>query len=146
MVLDLVAENLGMPRSLLDHRGREIAHPHMLYAAFLLQLSHGAQGLLEGHAGVGPVHEQKVDVLGLELLEAPAGRADDAIVGEAAGPYFGDEEDVFAVRTRVSYAAPDLVLVGIYLSSVDMPVSQIEGALHGLDAFLPGEPPGTQAQ
>src|SRR5215211_2371806 len=36
MVLDLVAEVGGMPRSLLDHRGREVAHPYVPNAPFLL--------------------------------------------------------------------------------------------------------------
>src|SRR5918995_1069668 len=146
MVLDLVAEDLGVPRSLLDHGGREVAHPHVPYAPFLLELSHGAKGLLEGYAWIGPVHEEKVDVLGPEILEALAGRADDAIVGEAARPYLGDEEDLLAVHTRVSYGAPDPVLVGVYLGGVDVAVSQGEGVRDGPDAPLAGEPPGTQAQ
>ena len=95
----------------------------MLYAPLLLQLSHSAQGFPEGHAGVGPVHEQQIDVLGLELLEALAGRAEDVVVGETAGAHLGDEEDLLAVYARVSYAAPDLALVGIHLGGVDVPVA-----------------------
>ena len=68
MVLDLVAEDVCVLRSLLDHRGRKVAHAYLLYAPLLLQLGHRPQGLLEWHAGVGPVHEQQVNVLGSELL------------------------------------------------------------------------------
>src|SRR3712207_8302782 len=102
MILDLVAEDSGVTGSILDHRGKEVAHPYVLYAPLLLQLGHSAQGLPEGHAGVRPMHEQQVDVLGLELLKALAGRADDVVVGEAAGAYLGDQEDLLTAHTRVS--------------------------------------------
>jgi hypothetical protein len=92
------------------------------------------------------VHEQQIDVLGLELLEALAGRAEDVVVGETAGAHLGDEEDLLAVYARVSYAAPDLALVGIHLGGVDVPVAQSEGAFDGPDALLTGESPGAQAQ
>src|SRR3712207_9326542 len=61
MVLDLVAEDGGVPGGLLDHRGREVAHPCVLYAPLLLQFGQCAQGLPKGYAGVRPVHEQRVD-------------------------------------------------------------------------------------
>jgi hypothetical protein len=87
------------------------------------------------------VHEQQVDILGLELLEALACRADDVVVGEVTGPHLGNEEDLLAVHARVSYPASNLALVGVYLGGVDVPVAQTEGTLDGPDAFLPGEPP-----
>jgi hypothetical protein len=129
---------------LLDHRRGEVAHPYVLYASLPLQLSHCAQGLLEWHARVWPVHEQQIDVLGLELLKALAGRAEDVVVGEAAGTHLGDEIDCLALYARVPDAASDLALVGVHLGGVYVPVSQSECALNDLIALLAGEPPGAQ--
>jgi hypothetical protein len=92
------------------------------------------------------VHKQQIDVLGMELLEALAGRTDDVDVGVVAGPYLGDEEDLLTIYSRGKYAAPDLTLAGLHLGGVNVSVSQSEGTLDGPDALLPGEPPGAQAQ
>ena len=55
---------------------------------------HGPEGLAERYAVAGPVHEQEVDVVRAELLQALAGLADDAVVGEVARPDLGGEEDL----------------------------------------------------
>ena len=94
MVLDLVAEDLRVLRRLFDQRRGEIAHPNVPYATVVLQLPHSTEGLAERHAIARPVHQQEVDVLRAELLQALPGLLYDAVVGEVARPDLGGQEDL----------------------------------------------------
>jgi hypothetical protein len=62
VVLDLVAEDLRVPRGLFDQRRGEVADADVPDGALLLKLPHRAQGLPERHPVAGPVHEEQVYV------------------------------------------------------------------------------------
>src|ERR671913_1272101 len=140
MVLDLVAEDLRVLRRLFDQRWGEVAHPYVRHATVFLQFPHGTEGLAEGYAIARPVHQQEVDVLRAELLQALPGLPYDTVVGEVARPDLGGQEDLLPDHPRVSDAAADLGLVAVHLGRIHVPVAHGEGSPDGPHARLSREP------
>src|SRR5919107_1793125 len=146
MVLDLVAEDLRVHRSLIDQRRGEIAHPDVQHAAFFLQLPHGPQGLGQWHAIAWPVHQQEVDVPGAELLQALPGLTDHAVAGEVARPDLRGQEDLLPVYACIPYAPPYLGLVAVHLGRIQVPVAHREGQPNGPHTSAPREPVSAKSQ
>src|SRR5215217_543760 len=146
VILDLVAEDLGVPRCLLDEGGGEVAHPDMQHTALFLQFAHGSEGLAERYAVARPVHQKQVDVVGAELLEALAGLPDHAFVGEVARPDLGGNEDLTPVYAGTLDAPSHLSLVAVHLGRIKVPVSEREPALDGPLAPLSRKPVGAKPE
>ena len=92
------------------------------------------------------MHQQEVDVVRAELLQALVGLADDAVVGEVARPDLGGQEDLTPIQTRILDAPAYLGLVAVHLGRIHVPVAHREGTLHGPRARVPREPVGPKTQ
>jgi hypothetical protein len=146
VVLDLVAEDGGDLGGLAHHRRGEVADADVADLAGLLQLQHGAEGLLKRHLGVRPMQQEEIDPLGLEVLEAALGGLDQALVGEIGRPDLGGEENGVAVHPGFADAAADLGLVVVHAGGVDVAVAELKGVGHGPLAVFPLQPPGAEPE
>ena len=80
--------------------------------------------------GQRPVHEEEVDVVGAQVLEGAldgCGGPLGLVVGVVD---LGRDEQVLARDSRCLERGPDLGLVAVHLSGIDMAVPDFEGAAH----------------
>ena len=104
------------------------------------------EGVLEGGPGQGdvapveggqwPVHEEEVDVVGAQVLEG-ASDGCGCPIGLVVGVVdLRRDEQVLARDSRCLERRPDLGLVAVHLSGVDVAVPDLEGAAHRVVGVL----------
>jgi hypothetical protein len=96
--------------------------------------------------GVRPVHQQQVDVVEAEALEAGlTGRAG-AVDAVPFAVELGGDEDIRAGHTGLADALAHAALVFVVLGGVDEPVAHVEGGGHRDGGFGVVHGPGAQAE
>lgn len=95
-----------------------------------------------GIGRAGPVHQVKVDVVGLKVLERRGNALFDALVPGVVE--LGGDPDLLTGNTRVLDTETDLVLVTVGKSSVNVTVASEESSLDGLAHLVGLGLPGTE--
>ena len=98
------------------------------------------EGVFEGGPGQGdvtpvqggqrPVHEEEVDVVGAQVLKRALDRGGGPLGLMVGVVDLRGDEQVFARDSRGLERRPDLGLVAVHLSGVDVTVSDFEGTAH----------------
>ena len=92
----------------------------------------------------GPVHQDQVDVVGLELLKRLVDDLGDVLVLHVVD--LGGQEDLLSRNTRVDDTVTDLGLVSVSLGGVNVPVSGLESSLDGGPDLVGSGLPCTQTE
>jgi hypothetical protein len=97
-------------------------------AALLFQLEQGFKDRRQIHVPRRPVHEIKVDVIELQLLQAGIERPANCIRREVFVPDFGGDVQILACDARCCDGGADGVFVAIHFRGVDVPIAETQRA------------------
>ena len=110
------------------------------------QADERAERLLEPEVRVGPVQEQEVEAVDLQVLERLLGRAAGDVRRVLLARDLGREEELLSRHAGRGQPAPDLLLVAVGARGVDVPVADRERVLDCLLALGPLDLPGAEAE
>lgn len=90
--------------------------------------------------------EEEVQVVQPDLLHRALEGVEGVVVRVGAVVQLAGDEDVAPVETGVPDRLPDLLLVAVHLSRVDVPVSGLQGRQGGLTGFLRRDLEGAESE
>ena len=119
----------------------------------IIQRHHVIAGLGKGHAllqGHRPMHQVQVQIIQLQVVQGGFQGRLHILRGMVAVPQLGGDPQVLALYgaggEHLLQRLADFILVAVNMGTVDVPVTHLDGGLHGLvDLAGPGFP-GTQSQ
>jgi hypothetical protein len=112
--------------------------------AVALHLAQRGDGFLQRDAGIGPVDQQQIDAIELEIFQAVMGRAFEVAGAQVARPDLGGDEDLVTFDARRAQALAHRLLVAVHGGSVDVAIAETERLLDRARASLAAQVPGAE--
>src|SRR5262245_58280140 len=103
-----------------------------------LALASAGMGLAERNLRVRPMHEQEIDEVDAESLQALVDRAREIVGAQVFVRYLGGEENLVTAHARGADAFADAALGAVFPSGVDMAIADAERACDDLAAIAQG--------
>ena len=122
-------------------RDREVRDADVPHCPLLDEFVHRVEGLLVGGLLVGRVNQEEIDVLGVEPIEAVAGRLDHRVVGAVLARQFRRDEHLFAVDVGIPDRIADRRFALVHLCGVDVAIARVERGRNGPVSLVVGVHP-----
>jgi hypothetical protein len=114
------------PDRFVEHCDIEVRHPDMAREALPLGPGEGGHRLAERDLRVRPVHEQKIDEVDAEVLQALVDGVCEVIGAQKFVRYLSGQKDLAARHAGSAHAFSDAALGAVFPSRVDVPIAELE--------------------
>ena len=141
----------------LIYRGNDFTGPDKLFVFFSIKVRNPdgtdfsvPQSFFEGFihfrsAFIGLVDQEKIDIIGLQLVQRLFNPRFCFLIGRSGTVNFGCEKEFFSGNSTFFDCTSDNILIFLHLGCIDQPVTKIQRSQDALFSRFPADIPGAKA-